>query len=223
MRIAISGLSGCGNTTATTNVGSRLGIKTFNFTFRDLAKELGISFEQLHQEAPHNRVFDLLTDLHLMRASLSPDVVVGTRLAAWLMNADLRIWLHASLEVRASRINRRESEKNTSYEAVLYKTLKRDEQNRKRYLELYGLDINDHNDFDITINTQLLTAEQVSGLIVEAANWAKTNLLERKNLHLHRVREIIQKDLGLDPKVFVDPKIPVNYSEIYLRTKSISA
>ena len=115
MKIAISGHSGCGNTTATTNVGKALNLSIANFTFRNLALELGMSFDELHRQAPGNFIFDYLTDLSCIRAALTNRIVVGTRLAAWLMDADLRIWLHAPLDSRASRINRRESEKESSY------------------------------------------------------------------------------------------------------------
>lgn len=219
MRIAISGHSGCGNTTATTNVGQALGLKIVNYTFRDLAKELGMSFEDLHKQAPSNFIFDYLTDLRCIRATLSEDIVLGTRLAAWLMDADLRIWLNAPLEERARRINKRETEKGATYEAVLYKTLKRDEQNRKRYLQLYGLDIYDHADFDITINTQKLTAEQVSSLIVAAAQWASKNQLERKNLHITRIKAIISDKLQIPEQALLDPSYNVDVREIFERLK----
>ena len=217
MRIAISGNSGCGNTTATTNVGNALGLKIVNYTFRDLGKELGVPFEVVHKEAPDNFIYDYMTDLKLMRAADSGTVIVGSRLAAWLMDADLRIWLHASLEARAARINRRESEKNSSYESVLYKTLQRDAQNRKRYLRLYGIDLEDHSDFDITINTEMLTAEQVSSLIVAAAQWAKVNHLERKNVHMQRIKQIIAEKLHIEENKLTDPKEMIDLAAIYRR------
>jgi cytidylate kinase len=221
MRIAISGHSGCGNTTATTNVGRALGLNIVNYTFRDLAKEIGMSFDELHREAPTNSIFDYLTDLKCIRASLHENIVLGTRLAAWLMDADLRIWLHAPLEARARRINKRESERESSYESVLYKTMKRDEQNRVRYLQLYGLDIHDHADFDITINTDKLTAEQVSSLIVAAAQWATKNKLERKNLHIKRIQTIIADKLKLPEQAFIDPSFDIDVRDIFARLRKV--
>lgn len=216
MRIAISGHSGCGNTTATSNVGKALGTQIINYTFRDLARELNLNFDDIHKNANTDLIYDYLTDLVLIRNALANEsIVVGTRLAAWLMNADLRIWLHAPLETRAARINQRESEKQFSYEQTLYKTLKRDEQNKKRYLRLYGLDIDDHSDFDITINTEKLTAEQVSGLIVAAAHWAKDNRLDRKNLHMARIQEIIAENLQLPLQAVQDPTYPLDIKKIY--------
>jgi CMP/dCMP kinase len=218
LRIAISSHSGCGNTTATETVGRTLGLRVVNYTFRDLANDLGVPFEEIHQKAADTRVYDFLTDLNLIRSSLPPRVIVGSRLAAWLVDADLRIWLHASLEARASRIYQREPEKHSSYEAVLYHTLRRDEQNRKRYLELYGIDINDRSDFDISINTEMLTAEQVSSLIVAAARWASQNQLDRKNLHLQRIRKIISDNLLIDSAVLRDSSIAIDLRQIYHRS-----
>jgi CMP/dCMP kinase len=215
LRIAISSQSGCGNTTATQNVGATLGLQVVNYTFRDLADDLGITFDEIHYRAGGTKVFDYLTDLVQIRASLRPKVVVGSRLAAWLVPADLRVWLQASLEERAQRIFRREPGKYASYEAVLYSTLKRDEQNRKRYLQLYGIDINDRSDFDIIINTEKLTAEQVSSLIVAAAQWASQNQLDRENLHLQRIRKIITDSFDLHPAVLVDPSTKVDLRELY--------
>src|SRR6202011_1601608 len=134
--------------------------------------------------------------------------------------ADLRVWLQASLEERAKRIFRREVGKGLTYESVLYRTLQRDEQNRKRYLQLYGIDSNDRSDFDIIINTEKLTAEQVSSLIIAAARWASQNQLDRKNLHLARIRKIISDNLGIDPKVMCDPAASLDLQEIYRRTEA---
>jgi cytidylate kinase len=215
LRIAISSLSGCGNTTATMNVGRTLDLKVVNYTFRDLAADIGLSFEEIHERSQQNRAFDYLTDLNQIRLSLQPKVVVGSRLAAWLVNADLRVWLQASLEERAKRIFRREVGKGLTYESVLYRTLQRDEQNRKRYLQLYGIDSNDRSDFDIIINTEKLTAEQVSSLIIAAARWASQNQLDRKNLHLERIRNLISDSLKIAPAVLLDPSLSVDLKAVY--------
>jgi cytidylate kinase len=220
MRIAISGQSGCGNTTATTNVASQLNLTKVNYTFRDLSRDLNIPFEALHKEAEKNPIFDYLTDLTLIKhALIHENIVVGTRLAAWMMDADLRIWLHASLEARAHRVNKREQEKSSRYEEVLYTTLKRDQSNRTRYLKLYGLDIEDHNDFDMTINTERITAEQVSSLIVAAAKWAKVNQLERKNIHLQRIIKIISENLDIPEDHILSKEVPLDIIGLYEKNK----
>ena len=47
LRIAISGASGCGNTTVSTLLADTLGIPCINYTFRSLAKELDMPLKQL--------------------------------------------------------------------------------------------------------------------------------------------------------------------------------
>jgi len=47
LRVAISGRSGCGNTTVSTLLSQLLGVKLINFTFRNLAQELGLFLRSL--------------------------------------------------------------------------------------------------------------------------------------------------------------------------------
>jgi len=43
IRIAISGKSGCGNSTVSRIVATRLGLRVVNYTFKDLARDRGMS------------------------------------------------------------------------------------------------------------------------------------------------------------------------------------
>ena len=51
LRIAISGKSGCGNTTVSTLLSQKLGIKLINYTFRQLAAEKGLTLAQVIENA----------------------------------------------------------------------------------------------------------------------------------------------------------------------------
>ena len=63
MKIAISGLSGCGNTTTSTVLSKKLGFPLVNFTFRNLAKEKGMSLEELSEKAKYNSDIDKELDI----------------------------------------------------------------------------------------------------------------------------------------------------------------
>jgi cytidylate kinase len=52
----------------------------------------------------------------------------------------------------------------------------RDEENRQRYLNVYGIDIYDHDTFDLCINNEKITPEQSMELVL--------TLLKLKNLKL---------------------------------------
>ena len=51
VRVAISGKSGCGNTTVSTLLAEKLGVKLINYTFRQLAAEKGLTLAQVIENA----------------------------------------------------------------------------------------------------------------------------------------------------------------------------
>ncbi len=62
LRIAISGKSGCGNSTVSRLVADRLGLRLINYTFKDLAREQGLSFEEICRRAEVDPQYDLTID-----------------------------------------------------------------------------------------------------------------------------------------------------------------
>ncbi len=172
MKIAISGLSGCGNTTACKNVSKALGLKIVNYTFRDLAKEMNLTLDQLQLKSKSDPYYDYLVDQHLIDfATKKKRFVMGSRLAGWLVqDADLRVWLSAPFQERAKRIAAREG---IPLEKALVHTKKRDEENHERYKRYYGVDVDDLGGFGLVLDTSKLSAEQVCAAIVQAAKKAK--------------------------------------------------
>jgi hypothetical protein len=61
----------------------------------------------------------------------------------------------------------------------------------------------------------MLTAEQVSSLIASAATWAKGNRLERRNVHLSRICEIISENLCISKELLTNPQTQVSILELY--------
>ena len=167
MKIAISGKSGCGNSSVSKMVADRLDLRLINYTFRTMAQERGMSFQEFSRLAEHDTSYDQMLDKRQIEMAREGDCVLGSRLAIWLLEeADLRVYLTASVEVRARRIGLREGK---SYEAALDETIDRDLRDRARYLKLYEID-NDHFDFaDLIIDTEQFEAYQVADQITEAA------------------------------------------------------
>ena len=62
LRVAISGKSGCGNTTVSTLLSEKLGVKLINYTFRQLAQEKGLTLEQVIQNAKTDDSYDKYVD-----------------------------------------------------------------------------------------------------------------------------------------------------------------
>ncbi len=194
MRIAISGLSGCGTTTACTNVARALGLKVINYTMRDLARDLRTSLERVQELAKKDPVYDYTLEKNQMDlAAAQENCIIGTRLAGWIVDAvDLRVFLHASLETRAKRIAQREGK---LFASVLAYTKKRDGENYSRYKRYYGIDTNDRDGFDLIVNTEYLSAAQVAALIVAAAKLASENNLQKPSKIAKRIKALVNKKL----------------------------
>jgi len=77
----------------------------------------------------------------------------------------LRVWLHAPLEVRVSRINDREGGEIAELtEAVL----ERERSERARYLEYYDIDYEFLDHYSIVVNSHEYWPEQIVAIILEA-------------------------------------------------------
>lgn len=138
LRVAISGKSGCGNTTVSTLLSKRLGIRLVNFTFRQLAEEKGISLAQVIEAAKTSDEFDIEVDTRQVELAREDSCVLGSRLAIWMLKeADLKVYLFTNDEIRAKRIQKREG---GSLEEISSFTKMRDSEDTRRYKKLYGID-----------------------------------------------------------------------------------
>jgi cytidylate kinase len=172
LRIAVSGKSGCGNTTVSRLAAELLGLRFINFTFRTLAKERGISLEEVLERAAKDDSWDREVDKRQVAIAMeNGGCVLGSRLAIWMLKeADFKVYLRARPETRAARIVKREG---GSLEAVAAFTAERDRQDRDRYLRIYQID-NDIYDFaDLVIDTDEMNPSQIAALIVAGAEKIK--------------------------------------------------
>ena len=166
MRIAVSGKSGCGNSTVSKLLARRLGLRLINFTFRELAREYGVGFAELHRRAAADPSIDRTLDRRQLAAAAAGDCVLGSRLAIWLlMDADLKVYLAGTPEVRARRIAGREG---VPYTTALATMNQRDTLDRGRYLALYDIDIDDYRHADLVLDTAALDQFQVAAAIAGA-------------------------------------------------------
>ncbi|HZJ88573.1 MAG TPA: AAA family ATPase [Sphaerochaeta sp.] len=166
MRIAISGKSGCGNTTVSRLVSEALGYEMINFTFRTLADEAGKDFWEVCRLAEVDDSYDLEVDRRQVEMALATEnCVLGSRLAIWMLKeADLKVYLDATIEERARRIAEREG---GSVAQQMEKTLQRDANDTARYKRLYAIDNSDTSIADLVIDTTELSAEAVAERIIK--------------------------------------------------------
>jgi cytidylate kinase len=168
IKIAISGRSGCGNTTVSKMTADALNLRFVNFTFRNLAQERGLDLKKVLELAANDESWDREVDVRQVAlANENGGCVLGSRLAIWMLKeADVKIYLKASAEIRARRIVNREG---GQLDEVAAFTAERDRQDHGRYLSLYNIDTDDYSFADLVIDTGNITPAEISDLIVKKA------------------------------------------------------
>jgi cytidylate kinase len=171
MRIAVSGKSGCGNTTVSTLLAQKLGYPMINFTFRQMAKERNMDFWDFCALANRDDSIDKELDSRQVQMAMAEEnCVLGSRLAIWMLkDADFKVYLVASDEERARRIVKREG--GTLAER-LGETRRRDSHDSERYGRIYGIDNNDTSQADLVIDTEGKTPEEIVDIIIKTLEGA---------------------------------------------------
>jgi CMP/dCMP kinase len=168
LRIAISGKSGCGNTTVSRLVSAQLGLRVVNYTFKDLAKDRGMTFEEVCILAETDPQYDLTIDRMQVKLAAEGACVLGSRLAIWLLRGTaFTVYLHAPLPVRAGRIALREGKDPA---AAFRETDERDRRDHDRYSRLYGYDVDDYAFADLVVDADKLGQDDVAREVVEHAS-----------------------------------------------------
>ena len=165
LRIAISGKSGCGNTTVSGLLAQKLGIKLINYTFRQLAEEKGMTLKEVIEAAKNDDSYDKYVDKHQVELALEESCVLGSRLAIWMLKeADLKVYLFADADVRAQRVFNREG---GDLQQIKDFTAMRDREDTGRYKAFYGIDNNDYQFCDLIIDTSKYNPEEIVNIIMQ--------------------------------------------------------
>ena len=171
MRITISGPPGSGKTTACNRLSEMLGLKAvvFGKIFRELAAEKHLSLLEFGELAEKDPSIDQAIDAKILEiARENEDIILESRLSAYMMSRNgipaFKIYLHASPEVRVSRIGVREGE---SVKAAQEATRLREASEAKRYMMYYGIDITDLSVYDLVVDTDHLDPDQVIETIMK--------------------------------------------------------
>jgi cytidylate kinase len=168
MLVTISGPAGSGKSTAAAALAEALGYDHVSGgdIFRELAAEKGLTPLELNKQAEENEQIDRDLDRRLRQiAAEQDDLVLESRLAGWMAgeHADFRIWLDAPLDIRAARIADREDK---TVEQAAEETKARSASENHRYMDYYGIDIEDLSIYDLVLNTARLDPDGVVSAIV---------------------------------------------------------
>lgn len=165
VRVAISGKSGCGNTTVSSMLAEKLGIKLINYTFRQLAAEKGLTLAEVIENAKTDDSYDITVDTRQVDLARQESCILGSRLAIWMLKeADLKVYLLADDETRAKRVFNREG---GNLQEIMNFTAMRDREDSIRYQKLYKIDNNQFDFVDMKIDTALYNPQEIVTQILE--------------------------------------------------------
>jgi cytidylate kinase len=134
--------------------------------FRELARENKMSLESFSHYAASNQQVDTTIDERTKAEAAKGSVVIDAQLGAWMVKqADVKLLLFASNDVRFARIAHRD---RVSYEHARDETLAREKIQKARYLQYYGIDVEDLSIYTLRIDTGLYTIDKTKKIIIEA-------------------------------------------------------
>ena len=97
--------------------------------------------------------------------------IIESRLAGWWANElaidCLRVWINTSDEERARRVQNREG---GSFDQRLAESTARQSADKERYRALYDIDLDEMTPYNLVVNADNLTAEEVFSLVKSAIN-----------------------------------------------------
>ena len=170
--ICISGLPGCGKSTVAKKLAQKYRLKYISGgdALKELAVEAGFkpSGEDWWETEEGRRFlnkrledpdFDKRVDEKLIEAARQGDVILDSWTMPWLFDEGFKIWLDASLEVRASRAAKRDK---ISLDKAKKLIMEREEKTKEIYRRLYGFKLGeDFSPFHIILDTDKLDADEV--------------------------------------------------------------
>jgi cytidylate kinase len=135
--------------------------------FRKLAEEKGLTLTQLTQLAERDPSIDLMLDSLARKEAEKGNVIIDGHAAPWLLKdlAILRVAIVASFNIRVKRLAERDGK---PLDQVINETALREEIERRRYLKWYNIDIKDFSDFDLIINSEKFTPNEIVEIILKA-------------------------------------------------------
>ncbi len=171
MIITISGSPGSGKSTLAIILSSRFDLEFISVgdIFRKMAQHRCMSLEEFGLLAKKNEDIDRkLDDTQKRIANEKDNIILEGRLSGFLVDADLKVWLKAPIEIRAERIARRE---NKPVSVAMAETLERERCERERYLRYYNIDVKDLSVYDLVIDSSMWKPEEICEIIAKAVEF----------------------------------------------------
>ncbi len=171
--ICVTGMSGCGKSTAARRLAKKYGLRYFSGgdMLKALAVKTGYNPRKrgwweteegrgFLRQRTRNHEFDKRVDEELMKWARRGNVVLDSWTMPWLLKEEaFKVWLEVSTDERARRLARRD---RISVEDALRALQEKDGKTKRIYKRLYGFNLGeDFSPFDLILDTNQLKSDEV--------------------------------------------------------------
>lgn len=144
---------------------------------RSMATELGMDTVAFNKYMETHPEYDKILDNKLCEYELKKgNYLFDSRMAWHFVPSSFSVYMTVNVETAAKRIinANRQTEKYSSVEEAVNNILKRRQSEKIRYNELYGVDITNLNNYNLVVNTDGKTPNEIANEISLAfENWLK--------------------------------------------------
>lgn len=163
MIITIGGSIGSGKTTLAKELSNKFKLKhvSAGLVMRKMAEKMEMTIEEFSKYAESDPEIDMEIDRQQKKMAKG-DCVVDGRLSAYFLDPDLRIWLTAPLKVRINRLAKRDKKIKEDAKTAL---MDRENSEKKRYMEIYGINLDDMTNYDLVINTETFDVKTIVDIV----------------------------------------------------------
>lgn len=171
MKVTITGDIGSGKSTVAKLIAKKMGVphlSSGDFA-RVLAKEKGLSLKEYSEKAEQQEDFDHKVDAFVKALGEKSDsFVLDSRLGWHFIPGSYKVYLKVDSKIGAKRIfdQKRSDESEESLQMMLEETKKRRASEEKRYRKYYGVDLSDKKNYDVVIDTSMISAQEVADKIL---------------------------------------------------------
>ena len=172
-KISLAGDLGSGKSTVAKILIKELGAEKYatGEAMRKFADELGMTVGEFNVYMESHPEYDKLIDEGLM--ALSDDerfLIIDSRMAWHFTKGTFKIYLSTDIETSSLRIMsaNRPGEHDATLEETMKNTRLRRESEKKRYSELYGVNIKDLTNYTLVVDTTVATPEEIAEVIISS-------------------------------------------------------
>ena len=172
MIITISGKAGSGKSTIAKMLAKKLSYSHHSIgdLQRDIARELGLTIEELGELEKKDDKYDrMLDEKQKNMGKEEDDFVIDGRLSSHFIPKAYKIFLDVDLDEAIKRRlgQDRDTENFDDSNEAKRSILKREKTNQERWIEYYKYDFLDMDNYDLIINTNNLTPNEILEKILE--------------------------------------------------------